>query len=160
MKKLFAIIMLVCLTMSASAQEVINEVIRLSKETVANTNRTLFERYVAQFKVDAAEYLMMKTAEQMPDSSVTVLDTQALALYEYCRYFITATAKAQSNAAKANVKGLFQEVSLANPRFHDTDEELTHAYINSTDKNIATPFCLDTDWEKALEELHKRGYRY
>ena len=37
--------------------------------------------------------------------------------------------------------------SCSNPLFNDPDKETVNSYIN--EGNELTPFCLDTDWEKA-----------
>ena len=67
MKKLFLILALVCMSVSASAQEIYNEVKRIEKEVKAfanDTSKDLEARKVATFKYDAIFYLITKGSQE------------------------------------------------------------------------------------------------
>ena len=49
---------------------------------------------------------------------------------------------------------LFMETSVANPLFNDPDTETTMAFINAGGE--ITPFCLNTDWQKAFLAAEER----
>ena len=81
MKKIIiALLMFSLSTISANAQQVYQEVYRLSKKIADSTQLDIETRKIATFKVDALEYMAMKAAEVMPDSSMSMLDRQAYAL--------------------------------------------------------------------------------
>lgn len=147
-------------TLSASSQDVFNEIRKLSQEVSRNTNKSNFERSIALFKLDALEYLGMKSREVMPDSSAIVLDTQAYGLYEFCFYYAAAYEKARTKAGKQNVVNVFREVSLSCPRFDDKEYDICRFYSDNHDKTNNTPFNLDCDWVKAVAMLKEKGYYF
>lgn len=160
MKKFLFITLMICTFTGIYAQDVYKEVKRLSLETAANTKKTNFERSLALFKTDALEYMAVKSGELMRDSSMMILNTQAYGLYEFCFYYMAATDKARSKAAKENVKKVFKEISLTTPRFNDEETDISHAYVNVKNKTNITPFCLDTDWVIAVQKLKDKGYYF
>ncbi|MBP3725737.1 MAG: hypothetical protein J6I60_00780 [Bacteroidaceae bacterium] len=153
---IIALTVLLCSTLPVSAQEVYKEVLRLSEKTVANRELSVEVRKVAQFKVDALEYMLRKTRELMPDSNVTVLDYQAFALYDYVNLYTQQLAKNSKKKERQRIMQLFQQCSLQNARFFDTDREITMAYVNSMQH--ITRFSLDTDWVAALSEVRQQLY--
>lgn len=155
MKKVFLFIILAGLSIKASnAQTVYNEIFRMAKETVSNPHKSLETRKINQFKVDELNYMAMKSREIMPDSAATVLDYQALALYEYVDLFVNKLGEAKRKKEKEHILKIFKEATINNPRFFDMDTNLVMSYYNS-DKFI-TQFSLDTDWIKALSEVRNR----
>lgn len=157
MKNIIKILLLLfTFTASVNAQEVYNEVRKLAKENAADQKKTNEERSHALFKIDALDYMALKTREVMPDSSAIIIDTQAYALYEFIFIYNKARAKVKSSAAKNSIMNIFKEATLACPRFHDDDYELAHAYIN--DKRNTTQFSLDTDWVEAVAYVKNKGY--
>lgn len=159
MKKLISILaMMLCLAIPTQAQNVYKEVLRLAKEQRKPTNRLNEQRETAKFSVDALEYMAAKTKELMPDSTTLTLDYQSYCLHEFIRYYKTALNKASNKASRRNVVMTFQEATLKNRRFNDKEEDITFAYIK--DNKSFTPFCIDTDWVKAMEYLKNKGYYY
>ncbi len=159
MKPLFTLLIsfLFC-AMPMSAQEVYKEVMRLSKKTADNRELSIDVRKVAQFKVDALEYMLRKTQELMPDSSVTVLDYQAFALYDFVNLYTQQLAKnSKKKKERQRIMQLFQQSSLENARFFDQDKEFIMAYVNSLQH--ITRFSLDTDWVIALNDVRERLYK-
>ena len=62
--------------------------------------------------------------------------------------------KELSQTKKNNVPMLrvrYKDASLKNSKFNDMEKEITYAYVDKP--NYITPFSLDTDWLKALEEV-------
>lgn len=152
MKRILTLIILaITLTMSAGAQEVYTEIMRLSKKVADDKTKSLEIRKVGTFKVDALTYMAGKALELTPDSSATVLDRQAYAMYDYVNLFVKKYGEAKSNSDKAKIVDIFKTASLQNPRFNDTDRELIDSYINA--EGYITKFSLDTDWEKAANDV-------
>jgi hypothetical protein len=59
-------------------------------------------------------------------------------------------ARAISPAKRTEILKIYTDASKFNPLFKDTDKEKVNAYV--TDKTTLTPFCIDTDWEKAYDQ--------
>ncbi len=155
MKKIFLTALMLCgLSLTAPAQEVYQEILRLSRKVAADKNKSLDARKVATFKVDELNYMAMKTKEQMPDSSVRVLDVQAYAMYDFVNLFMRRLTEARKKADKEKVMIRFREASINNSRFNDMDKELVLSYYDNP--NYLTQFSLDTDWVKALAEIRSK----
>lgn len=151
MKKVFALMMLLAgLSMGSYAQDVYTEVLRLSKKGAADKTKSLDMRRVAQFKVNALEYMAIKTKELMPDSTVRVLDEQAYALYDFIDNYFKYMSMYRKQKNRDMVQKIFMEATMHHPRFNEPDTELNLSYYNNTE--FPTPFCLDTDWVKARKE--------
>jgi len=155
MKKLFLIAVLCALTAGTQAQEVWKEVRRLAQEVADNPNKDIQTRKVATFKVDALDYMKQRYFETLQDSSVTLynykLNHQAYALYDYVNQFLDQFSKADKKKDKQTVIDVFKRTSLENCAFFDTDKDLVEAYIRTP--GYITQFSLDTDWERAVEEI-------
>ncbi len=136
------------------AQEVYQEIMRLSKQEADDKSKSIELRKIATFKVDELDYMAMKTKELMPDSAVSVLDYQAYAMYDFINLFSNKLSKADKPKDRANIILMFKNASLNNPRFNDTDTELIMSYVG--DERYITQFSLDTDWVKAIAEVRKK----
>lgn len=155
MKKIILVAALLCMAViNTSAQEVYQEILRMSKEVADDESKALDLRKVATFKVDALDYMARKMKELMPDSSVSVLDYQSFAMYEYVNLFTSKLTKAGKKKDRMAVIKAFKEATLQNPRFNDTELEFIHAYCDN-DKFL-TQFSLDTDWIKALAYIREK----
>ncbi len=153
MKKMILIAVLFCMTVtSATAQEVYNEIYRISAKVADSTELNIESRKIATFKVDALKYMAMRAAEQMPDSSAYMLDKQAYAMYDFVNYYLSRLSAASKDKQKEVVKAVFKEASINNSRYHDMDKDLVLSYYNND--NFITQFSLDTDWEKANQIVH------
>ena len=144
---------------SADAQKVYREILSLSEKVAKDKSKDLQTRKIATFKVDELKYMAMKTGEAMPDSSVTVLDNQAYAMYEFVNLYVKKLSEAKTKKNKELILDIFKSASIQNPRFNDMDLDLVEAYIRND--GYITSFSLDTDWQKAVaqarSELRKRG---
>ncbi|MBP3835201.1 MAG: hypothetical protein IKI48_00430 [Prevotella sp.] len=155
MKRLILGAALLCMAIvNTSAQDVYQEILRMSTEVANNENKALELRKVATFKVDALNYMAQKSREVMPDSSAYMLDYQAFAMYEFVNLFTSKLTKANKKKDRSNVINAFKEATLQNPRFNDTDLAFVNAYCGNN--NFLTQFSLDTDWIKALAYIREK----
>ena len=153
MKRILFIISMLAVVAGASAQEAYNEAIRMAKAIADDTSRSLDERRIATFKKDALYYLGSQSYKLTPDSSATMLDYQALALFQFINLFQGSLSMA-SKKNRSAIIDLFKSVSLAHPRFHDPNKEYVLAYI--TNAGYITQFSLDTDWVAAYNDIRNR----
>lgn len=139
--------------MGMNAQNAYNEAIRKAKAVADNTSLNREERKIATFKKDALYYLGSQAFKLMPDSSATMLDNQAIALFEYVNLYTTALLNCPRKD-RGQVMELFMNISLAHPKFYDPNKEYVLAYI--TNEGYLTKFSLDTDWVAAFNDAKKR----
>ena len=95
----------------------------------------------------------MKSSEQMPDSSMKMLDRQAYAVYDYVNSYISDLSRCENKKEKENIKIIYKEATIHNPRFNDMDKDLILSYYHRGD--YITQFSLDTDWISAKEEVKR-----
>lgn len=154
MKKFLFMALLLCMTsLSANSQDVYKEILRLSNKNVKDPSKSTQVKKINLFKVDALNYMAMKTKEVMPDSTVTILDYQAFALYEFVNLYMSKIGKIDKKKEKEKILNIFKIASINNPRFFDMDKSLVLSYYNND--NYLTQFSLDTDWVKAIAEARK-----
>lgn len=159
MKRIFfTMSLLMTLTLSTQAQSVYLEVKRLTQESLKSDTKSELEKSLAKFKIEALEYLAVMTSEQMKDSAAISIDSQSYGLYEFAYIYYNVVKNLRSKNAIDNVKKVFKNTSLEFPRFNEMDANIALKYINT--KNSPTPFCLNTDWVKAVQTIKKKGYRY
>lgn len=159
MKKLFLIIgFLGVMLSSASAQDVLNEIVKTSLATVNDSTKSLEDRKTAVFKYDAMTYLRSKLLQpadllgesvnlEKVNATIRTLNEQALAMNQY----VTLYQKRYGEAKKKNrdiVTNLFKKATRDHKFFNDADTDVTLAYYDRTDYPIQ--FCLDCDWVKTL----------
>ena len=152
-KQLLITLTLLATMTGAVAQEAYNEAIRMAKAVADDTSRTLEERKIATFKKDALYYLGSQSYKLTPDSSASMLDYQALALFQFINLFQGRLAMSKPKDRPAIIN-LFKSISLAHPRFHDPNKEYVLAYI--TNEGYVTKFSLDTDWVAAYNDIKRR----
>ena len=159
MKRIIGILVLLLTLQAAYSQAVYNEILSIAKSTAADKSTNELVRQVAQFKVDALDYLLIKMREQMPDSTATFLDKQAYALHNFISYYLNSIVESSQMPANYQIKvvRLFMDASYSNPLFNDPEHELTLSYYARTD--CFTRFSLDTDWRRAnvavMHEMQK-----
>ena len=144
MKKLFIIIGFLGLTLTtASAQDVLNEIVKTSLATVNDTTQNMETRKIAVFKYDAMTYLrskLLQPADLLGDkvdldkvnTNIRTLNEQALAMNQY----VTLYLKRYTEAKKKNrdiVTNLFKKATRDHKYFNDADVEVTLAYYDRTD---------------------------
>ncbi|MBR6262606.1 MAG: hypothetical protein IKR05_05250 [Prevotella sp.] len=153
MKRILFLLSVLSIVVAANAQEAYNEAIRMAKAVADDTSKSLEERKIATFKKDALYYLGSQSYKLTPDSSVTVLDHQALALFQFINLFQGRYLMAAKKDRPAIIEQ-FKRVSLAHPRFHDPNKEYVLAYI--TNAGYITQFSLDTDWVAAYNAIRRK----
>ncbi len=160
MKKTLLTLMLLCAcAISAHAQQIYNEVMRMQKEFKAikyNKDKPMTERKTASFKWDVIEYMLYKAKE---DTTFTEkqLGIETYAMTEFVNLYFKRLSEAGNNKSKKEIAVVrFKNASLNNALFGDLDYELCHAYVNNA--NFMTPFSLDTDWVKALAEIRSKSW--
>lgn len=165
MRKIFIVLALSLFAATQTkAQDVANEIKRISKEVVDDQKQDLQTRRIAYFKVAVIDYLKMKVREDVMrdttnvkvfNDNIKMINEQSYAMYEFVNLFVKHLAKADKEEAKEVVVAKFRKASLNNPLFNDMDIELVQSYVNND--GYLTRFSLDTDWLKALEEV--RSYK-
>lgn len=150
MKKiLLFLVMLTSFSMSMNAQEVFNSIKSKASEVVNDPLANPIVKKISQFKLDALDYLVIKMKEQMPDSTVTFLDKEALAMNNFITLYTQSILdnRNQPGAYQVKIIKLFMDASYSNPLFKDSDTELVLVYYNNGES--LTRFSLDTDWRRA-----------
>ena len=158
MKKLILLALLAIAT-TAQGQEAYNELRQKAKTTVNDPKTNSVVKKISQFKLDALNYMAIKMREEMPDSSVTFLDKQAIAMDNFVNFYVEKLIEStkKPNVEQVKMIKMFMDASYSNPLFNDKDTELVLSYYNSADS--MTRFSLDTDWRKAVAALaHLYGF--
>ena len=150
MKKiLLFLVMLTSFSTSMNAQEVFNSIKSKASEEVNDPLANPIVKKISQFKLDALDYMVIKMKEQMPDSTVTFLDKEALAMNNFITLYTQSILdnRSQPGAYQVKIIKLFMDASYSNPLFKDSDTELVLVYYNNGES--LTRFSLDTDWRRA-----------
>ena len=150
MKKiLLFLVMLTSFSTSMNAQEVFNSIKSKASEVVNDPLANPIVKKISQFKLDALDYMVIKMKEQMPDSTVTFLDKEALAMNNFITLYTQSILdnRNQPGAYQVKIIKLFMDASYSNPLFKDSDTELVLVYYNNGES--LTRFSLDTDWRRA-----------
>lgn len=131
------------------AQEVYKLVLANATRMVNSPTTSFTNTQIAQFKRTALIYLKEKAFEQRKEVTTDFLDTQAYYLSEFVTFFFDEILKAKRLSEEKRKERilLFMDASVSNPLFDDRDLETTMSFITSGGE--LTPFCLNTDWEKA-----------
>jgi hypothetical protein len=145
---------------NVSAQEVFKAILDKAKSTVESPSSSDMQKRYNQFKVDALTYMAMMMRKEMPDSSATILDRQAMALNDFVSLYISTLLEYRDAIQKDQIEiiKLFMDASFSNPLFNDTDKDVVLGYFASGDS--LTRFSLDTDWQRAyiavITEIKKK----
>ena len=164
MKRLFLfLIMALAMSGQAAAEDVANEIIKLSKAIVDDTKQDLQTRRIAYFKVNVINYMKMKVRDEVLrdtndlkvfNENMKMLNEQSYAMYQFVNLFVKRLAESNKKEAKEVVMTRFRNASINNPLFNDMDLDLVLSYYNNPE--YLTRFSLDTDWMKALEEVRDK----
>lgn len=152
MKKVILFALLAIAT-SMQAQEAYNELRQKAKTTVNDPKINAVVKQISQFKLDALNYMAIKMQEEMPDSSATFLDKQAIAMDNFVNFYVEKLIESTKlpNVQQVKMIKMFMDASYSNPLFNDKDTELVLSYYNSAQS--MTRFSLDTDWRKAVAAI-------
>lgn len=156
MKKIIiSSLMLLAFTLSASAQEIFNEVnaIMEKQKTIKFDKKySMQERKIATFKYDAIYYLIYKGAET-EGYTEQQLGEQVSAMIDFVDLFLLQLGKESKKSKREVVLALFKKLSVENALFKDLDKELVWGYVDNS--NFLTQFSLDTNWVEALAQAQK-----
>ncbi len=157
MKKLFytTVVMLFMFTVNTNAQEVFNAVMQSAHTALKDPVQNFSKTQMAKFKIDELNYLKSKAGNIETIKRNDLLDIQAYYMSEFLSRYLTEIiySEGQPDSVKKAMVYLFVNASAICPLFNDTNKEVINKYLNS-DKQL-TPFCLDTDWEKAYKFINK-----
>ena len=153
MKKVILFALLAIAT-SMQAQEAYNELRQKAKTTVNDPKTNAVVKQISQFKLDALNYMAIKMQEEMPDSSATFLDKQAIAMDNFVNFYVEKLIESTKlpNVQQVKMIKMFMDASYSNPLFNDKDTELVLSYYNSAQS--MTRFSLDTDWRRAAAAIY------
>ena len=153
------------LTASANAQDVFKLLLQDAKTVAEDKSKDLETRKIATFKYDELSYMAMQVRDDvLRDSTdldffnrtVTMLNEQSFAMYEFIEFYFERLAAAKKKEERDIVITVFRNASINHPLFNDMDKELILSYYNN--ENYLTRFSLDTDWVKALATVRERNW--
>ena len=150
MKLLYALsFFLISLAVPAQAQKVYNTVMDNALHVLNSPSSPFTQVQIALFKRDALLYLRKKAVEANGTPTGKFLDTQAYFLSEFLTLFFKDAVKTRrlDEDKWEKRKQLFTQASLMYTLVDDPDTSTTMAFMNK--EGGITPFCLNTDWEKA-----------
>lgn len=150
MKSYLTVLFLFLFSLGCQAQDVYNYVLSSATRVVNSPTSSYTQTQIAQFKRTALVYLKKKAFEQQSNVSAEFLNTQAYFLSEFVTLFFDEILKSKrlSETKRREKILLFMDASVSNPLFNDPDQETTMSFI--TDGGEITPFCLNTNWQKAF----------
>lgn len=153
MKKIIlSLLVLMASVASIQAQDLFKTVRDNATKVVNNPSSSDEEIQINQFKVTALNYLAMMVQKRGLKKDTYFYDSQAVNMTSFITDFQVNLEKARaiSPAKRMEIMKIYTDASKFNPLFKDTDKEKVNCYVD--DKTTMTPFCLDTDWEKAYDQ--------
>lgn len=153
MKKIIlSLLVLMASVASIQAQDFFKTVRDNATKVVNNPSSSDEEIQINQFKVTALNYLAMMVQKRGLKKDTYFYDSQAVNMTSFITDFQVNLEKARaiSPAKRMEIMKIYTDASKFNPLFKDTDKEKVNCYVD--DKTTMTPFCLDTDWEKAYDQ--------
>lgn len=153
MKKMFLTLLVLMASVSGiQAQSLYKTVYDKATAVVNDPTASDEEVQINQFKVTALNYMSMMVKKRSLKKDSYFYDSQAVNLASFITDFQVNLEKARtiSPAKRTEILKIYTDASKFNPMFKDPDKEKVNAYVN--DKTTMTPFCVDTDWEKAYDQ--------
>ena len=153
MKKIIlSLLVLMASVASIQAQDLFKTVRDNATKVVNNPSSSDEEIQINQFKVTALNYLAMMVQKRGLKKDTYFYNSQAVNMTSFITDFQVNLEKARaiSPAKRMEIMKIYTDASKFNPLFKDTDKEKVNCYVD--DKTTMTPFCLDTDWEKAYDQ--------
>lgn len=149
---LLSLLVLMASVTGIQAQSLYKTVFDKATAVVNNPASSDEEIQINQFKVTALNYISMMVKKRGLDKDAYFYDSQAVNMSSFITDFQVNLEKARaiSPAKRTEILKIYTDASKFNPLFKDTDKEKVNAYV--TDKTTLTPFCIDTDWEKAYDQ--------
>ena len=155
MKKLFftlAVLIASATAVQAQDKSLFDTVYERATAVVNNPASSDEEIQINQFKLTALNYMTTTITKRGLKKDSYFYESQAVNLSSFVTDFQMNLEKARSisPAKRTEIMKIYTDASKFNPMFKDTDKEKVNCYVN--DKSTLTPFCLDTDWEKAYDQ--------
>ena len=153
MKKiLFTLLVLVASVTGIQAQSLYKTVYERATAVVNNPASSDEEIQINQFKITALNYMSMMVKKRGLKKDSYFYDSQAVNMASFITDFLAnlENARSISPAKRTEILKIYTDASKYNPLFKDTDKEKVNCYVE--DRSTQTPFCLDTDWEKAYDQ--------
>ena len=153
-KKITVIIaILLGIQLSATSQEIYNEVLAKSEAIVNDPKASDINIKLNHFKSTALRYIRSTAHKQKKQVTASFLDVQAYYMSDFLGRFFKDLSTIQNSSEKKRKEYIMMYVnaSVGNPLFENQDEEITECFID--DNNNLTPFSLNTDWEKACKAI-------
>lgn len=153
MKKIIiTMLVLVASVSGMQAQQLYKTVFDRATAVVNNPKSSDEQIQINQFEVTALNYMSAQVTKRGLKKDSYFYDSQAVNLASFVTDFLANMEKARaiSPAKRTEVLKIYTDASRYNPMFKDTNKDLINAYVE--DKSTLTPFCIDTDWEKAYDQ--------
>ena len=153
MKKIIlSLLVLMASVASVQAQDLFKTVRDNATKVVNNPASSDEEIQINQFKVTALNYMTMMLQKRGMKKDDMFFATQAVMMSSFVTDYHANVLKAQeiSPAKRNEILKIYSDACKYNPMFKDTNKERANAFVN--EKGSLTPFCLDTDWEKAYDQ--------
>ncbi|MBR0045774.1 MAG: hypothetical protein IJP75_02675 [Bacteroidaceae bacterium] len=151
-KMLFTLLVLMASVTGIQAQSLYKTVYDKATAVINNPASSDEEIQINQFKVTALNYITMMVQKRGLKKDSYFYDSQAVNMQSFITDFQVNLEKARkiSPAKRLEILKIYTDACKFNPMFKDTDKERVNCYVD--DKRTLTPFCLDTDWEKAYDQ--------
>ena len=151
-KLLFTLLVLMVSVTGIQAQSLYKTVYDKAMAVVNSPTASDEEIQINQFKLTALNYMSMMVKKRGLQKSTDFYDGQAVMLASFITDFQVNLEKARtiSSAKRTEILKIYTDASKFNPMFKDTDKEKVNCYVD--DRSTLTPFCIDTDWEKAYDQ--------
>lgn len=150
--RLILLLTLVCAAEKASAQDVFNIVFRTAEEVVNSDNSSDFDIKVNQFKMTTLKYYLSTGVKKNGSVMSDEMDLMAYSLNVFLTKYLSDIRKTKDEARKECVMK-YIKITRACPMYEDPDKEMTESFVS--DPGGFTPFSINVNWIKALEELEK-----
>ena len=131
----------------ATAQEVYKMAMQNAQHAVEMPTSSFAQTQIAQYKITALNYMKQKAFDTMPEVTTNFLNTKAYYLSEFITLFL------KEDKQKRCIM-LFVKAANAHPQFKIVEEATAEDSISTGESLI--PFPLNTDWEKAYEEVQEK----
>lgn len=148
-KVIFTLLVLMASVSGIQAQSLYKTVYDRATAVVNNPKASDEEIQINQFKVTALNYMSTQINKRGLKKDSYFYDSQAVNLASFITDFQANLAKAPATK-RTEVIRIYQEACKNNPMFKDTNKDMVNCYVE--DKLTLTPFCIDTNWEKAYDQ--------
>lgn len=151
-KLLFTLLVLTASVTGMQAQSLYKTVYDKATAVVNNPASSDEEIQISQFKLTALNYISLMVKKRGLQKDSYFYDSQAVNLNSFITDFQVNLEKARtiSPAKRTEILKIYTDASKFNPMFKDEDKNKVNCYVD--DRTTLTPFCIDTDWEKAYDQ--------